>query len=423
MSAEPAAAKDVWSRRRVVVVLSLGYLAIRLLNLAELWIASQAQQPTGSPNPLGAPTTYFVHTETPASPGLGNVLANWDGQWYERVAADGYPTASIGQSANDAYSWQFPPLFPLLARVVMWSTGLGFPMAAVLLNLVLGAVATALAYSLFRSAVTAPIAVAGALSVNAFMTAPLIGVAYSEAAALALLLFTLREVVARRYPLAVLGVLALAFTRPVAAPLALVFVVHWWLCWRSRSRLQPTWGTHVWLGLGAMVSLLSPFLWSAVAAAMLGNAQAITRTAGPSSGSARAASMMSSFDFGWFARAHAEGGAAAVLLLVLAVVLGLGLPVLAARRIGLPIELQVWGVGYVVFVLVVTPVTPGFFRYLLLAAPLLAAVPMWALTWRRRTMGALTYALIILVALGSQWFWIRYLYILDPAPALVPWSP
>src|SRR5690348_312046 len=94
LSAESALAQDVWSHRRVVVVLSLGYLAIRLLNLLELWMASQTQQPTGSPNPLGAPTTYFVHTETPASPGLSGVLANWDGQWYERIATDGYPTAA-----------------------------------------------------------------------------------------------------------------------------------------------------------------------------------------------------------------------------------------------------------------------------------------------------------------------------------------
>jgi hypothetical protein len=404
-------------------VLALGYVAIRLLNVMELWLASDSQAPTGPPNPLGAPTTYYVHTEMPPSPGLGGVLANWDGQWYERIATEGYPSATEARSANDAWTWQFPPLFPLLTRLVMVVTGLGFPMAAVLLNLALGGLATALLYRLFRSSVSAPIAVAGALSVNAFMTAPLFAVAYSEPAALVFLLVTIREIVLRRYAVALLAVLALAFTRPVAAPLALVFAAHWWTCWRTRRSMRPTWATHVWLGLCAVAALLSPFVWSVIAAVWLGDAQAITRTSGPISGSARAASMMSSFDFGWFARAHDQAGPQGVILLLVVVMVGLGLPVAAARRLGVPVELQVWGVAYTVFVLLVTPVTPGFFRYLLLVAPLLAALPMWTLSWTRRRVGAVTFAVIAAAGLWSQWFWIRYLYILDPGPALVPWSP
>jgi hypothetical protein len=399
----------------------VGYLAIRLLNLLELWIASNAQAPSGPPNPLGAPTTNFVHTETPGSPGLSGVLANWDGQWYERIATEGYPSAAEARSANDAWTWQFPPLFPWLARFVMYLTGLGFPMASLLLNLVLGGIATALLYSMFRSAVSARIAVAGSLSVSAFMTAPLFTVAYSEPAALVFLLVTIRATVARRYAIAMIAVLALAFTRPVAAPLALVFAAHWWS--RSRSGMRLTWGTHVWLGLCTVGSLLSPFVWSLIAALWMGDAHVITQTNGPISGSARAASMMSSFDFGWFARANDQAGPLGVVLLIMAVMVGLGLPVMAARQLGRPGELQVWGVTYTVFVLLVTPVTPGFFRYLLLVAPLLVAVPMVTLTWTRRGIGGVAFSLLAAGALWSQWFWIRYIYIIDPAPALVPWSP
>ncbi|CAN7534215.1 hypothetical protein LJR027_003578 [Terrabacter sp. LjRoot27] len=420
---ELATARGEWSRRRVVLTLVAGYLVLRILSFVELWVASSSQAPTGPPNPLGAPTTYYVHTQAPASPGLPSVLANWDGQWYERIATEGYPTASEARSASDAWSWQFPPLFPLLAKLVMVLTGLGFPMAAVLLNLMLGGIATALLYGMFRSAVSAPIAVAGALSVNAFMTAPLLNVAYSEPAALVFLLLALRGLVSKRYAFAWLAVLALAFTRPVAAPLALVYAAHWWSSWRSRSTPRPTPTMHAWLALGTLTSLISPFLWSLSAAALMGDAQAITRTDGPTSGSSRAASMMSSFDFGWFARAGEQAGGLGVTLLVVTVVLGMGIPVAAARRLGLTVELQIWGVAYVVFVLLVTPVTPGFLRYLLLAAPLLVAVPMWTLTWSRRALGLIAFTLITAIALWSQWFWIRYVYILDPAPALVPWSP
>ncbi|GAA1991969.1 hypothetical protein GCM10009817_37640 [Terrabacter lapilli] len=423
MSGELASARDAWSRQRVVLILAAGYLATRLINFAALWVASGWQTPTGPPNDLGAPTTYYVHTASPASPGLGGVLANWDGQWYERIATDGYPSGADARSANDAWVWQFPPLFPLAARFLMLVTGLGFPVASVLLNLVLGGIATGLLYGIFRSAVSAPLALAGALSVNVFMTAPLFNVAYSEPAALVFLLLAIREILARRYAMALLAVLALAFTRPVAAPLALVFVVHWWSRLRSRNAMRPGWITHLTLTFCTVVSLVSPFLWSVTAALWLRDTQAITRNNGPISGSARAASMASSFDFGWFHRAHDEAGWLGTGLLIVAVAIGLGLPVAAARRLRLPTELQVWGVGYTLFVLLVTPVTPGFFRYLLLVAPLLAAVPMWTLTWARKGVGIAAFSMICAVGLSSQWFWIRYIYILDPAPALVPWSP
>ena len=59
----------------------------------------------------------------------------------------------------------------------------------------------------------------------------------------------------------------------------------------------------------------------------------------------------------------------------------------------------------------------------LLVAPLLVAVPMVTLTWTRRGIGGVAFSLLTAGALWSQWFWIRYIYIIDPAPALVPWSP
>jgi hypothetical protein len=45
------------------------------------------------------------------------------------------------------------------------------------------------------------------------------------------------------------------------------------------------------------------------------------------------------------------------------------------------------------------------------------------LVWANRSAGLVTFAVLTAAALWTQWFWIRYLYILDPAPALLPWPP
>jgi hypothetical protein len=414
------------SRRRwkVAVSLAIGYLCVRALNFWELWFASSAQAASGPANPLGNPSEYFVHTPTPASPGLGNMLTNWDGQWYERIAVDGYPTGPESRSANDAWTWAFPPLFPMLVRLVMAVTRLGFPVASVVLNLVLGGVATALLYGLLRASLSTTVAAVGALSLSVFMSAPLFGLAYSEPVALVLLLVAVRATLAQRYTASLLAVILLAFTRPIAVPLTAVFAVHWWLRWRSRrtSHLGP--GTHLILAANTVAALASPFLWNAVATVRFGSAAStVEQSDNPLSGVARTTSMISTFEFGWLGGVWRIAGATGVLLVILVAGLTLGLAVTASKRLSLPLELPVWGVTYTGFVLLVTPPTPGLIRYLLLAGPLLVTLHVVPLVWRKGPAGVVVFGVITAVGLWSQWFWIRYLYILDPAPALLPWPP
>lgn len=403
-------------------LLTLGYLGLRGLNMVELWAASSAQAATGPANPEGRPSEYFVHSPAPAAPGLAGVLANWDGQWYERIATEGYPTAAESHSANDAWTWAFPPFFPLMARLVMALTGLGFPVAAVVLNLALGMVATLLLYGLLRPHVGTLVALASALAVNTFMTAPLFTAAYSEPAALVFLLLALCATVTRRYSLALIAVLLLAFTRPIAAPFALVFVAHAAARWRDRRHEPFPRVAQLLLVACTVVSLVSPLLWNAVAARLFDAAQPLAGRS-ESAGVSRTASMLGTFEFGWFGGVGRIAGVAGVLLFVAGFTLAVGAAEAAGRRFQLPMELRVWGAAYVVFVVAVTPVTPGLLRYLLLAAPLLVAVQVLPLTWKARRAGLVALCTITAVALWSQWWWIRYLYILDPAPALLPWPP
>ena len=71
----------------------------------------------------------------------------WDGSWYREIAENGYPvplpvdpsTGAVSQNA-----WAFYPAFPLLSRLLMSVTGLGFPVVASTLALVCGAGAAVL---------------------------------------------------------------------------------------------------------------------------------------------------------------------------------------------------------------------------------------------------------------------------------------
>jgi hypothetical protein len=69
-----------------------------------------------------------------APTGLGN-LCQWDCGWYQEIAEEGYRVEPAAGSLMASYA--FYPAFPLLARLVMLVTGLGFVHAALLMNLVM----------------------------------------------------------------------------------------------------------------------------------------------------------------------------------------------------------------------------------------------------------------------------------------------
>jgi hypothetical protein len=362
---------------------------------------------------MGSPTQYFVHTATPASPGLLGVLTNWDGQWYERIAVDGYPSGVDVRSPNDAWAWAFPPAFPIATRAVMAATGTHFVASAVTLNLVLGAIATLLVFHLFRRVVGDSTAVLAALLVNAFPSAPIFMLAFSEPMALALLLGVLLAVVRHRHWLTIPLVAALALTRPVAAPLAAVMVLHWWTHRRSTYGREGT-RARVAIGAATVLCVASPWLWGFLSSAL-------GAPSTPTSGADRTASIVRAFDFGWFGAIERAAGPVVLALFVALVTSTLALTAMSARRLGLPGELIAWGVSYIAFVLLVTPLHPAMLRYLLLAAPFLVALPL-RLVELPRPVRVLALLLVAAGSLWLQWFWIRYVYILDPAPALLPFA-
>ena len=77
-------------------------------------------------------------------------------------------------------------------------------------------------------------------------------------------------------------------------------------------------------------------------------------------------------------------------------------------------ELAAWAAVYPVFVLAVTPPTPGFFRYFMLAFPLsVGAVGSRETPMRRRLVSV---AVVCVVLLILQYLWVRFSFVVDPDP-------
>ena len=103
------------------------YLLCRVFSFVVLAVAAGHQ----------APVTW-----TGPHPDYLSMTVLWDGSWYREIAENGYPvplpvdpsTGAVSQNA-----WAFYPAFPLLSRLLMSVTGLGFPVVASTLALVCGA--------------------------------------------------------------------------------------------------------------------------------------------------------------------------------------------------------------------------------------------------------------------------------------------
>ena len=402
---------------RPVLGVVLASLAIRCLQLLALTVASNEQAATGRATVDGSPSRYFVYQPSPARPGLGGVLGNWDGQWYMRIADAGYPPVDHVLSANDAWVSAFPPGFPMLARATMAATGMPFVWASLVINTVVTLFAVVMLFQLLQSSGIATRASAAAsVGVSLLPASPVLVIAYSEALALALLIFALRLLIARRYFVLALAVVALALTRPIAVALAPVVALH------AASRWQTEGGTVTWrawagMGVAAVTAGISPWIWPRTAAQLYGVPEG-----GPISGSARADQIASGLGSGFLGKTWSVGGAGALVLLLLGLLILVGLPTLLGLRMHWPVELLAWGSAYVALVVIATTIHPGFIRYVVLAAPLLVVVFAAPLAHPGPAKIVLLTALVA-ACLWSQWFWIRYLFILDPAPNLLPWAP
>lgn len=330
---------------RVVAV----YLLTRVFSAVLLLIAAAHQ----GPNPWAQEPTYVQFT------GLW-----WDAGWYERIADGGYPLpVPLGTQS----SWAFFPLYPVLVRALMWVTGAGFAVVAPTLSLVAGTVAAALLARVVREqgerAGVSPAAarrrgLAVVLLLGLFPAAPVLQAAYADALALVWVVLALLLLGRRRYLLAVLPVLALGLTRPVALPFVLVVA---WHAHRRRRCDPPSrreWRALVTLGLASVVAGLA---WPAVTGIAAGrwDAYLVVQEAWRSGDAVAPVAAWFSFAIGYLG----GWGVPAVLLAVAAGVAVVAVP--AARRLGT--DLRAWSAAYLGWLLVAVQPHSSTIRQLVLA--------------------------------------------------------
>ncbi|MBA8991265.1 hypothetical protein FHW23_002534 [Curtobacterium pusillum] len=336
-------------------------------------------------------------------PGLLSFSSIWDGAWYRVIASGGYPSTLPVDAAGHVTenAWAFMPAYPFLVRALMVLIGASFELVAVSVSLLFGWGA-ALVFRRLLGRFLDP--ARATFATVLFCVAPvsvMFQVAYAEAMGLFLLLVALLLMVERRWWTMIPVVLLLGMTRPTGLAFALLIVLFlgaWFVrpAW-VRASSPLTVRAFVPPAVVAVVSGLVGLAWPAIAWAVTGVPKAYTDTELAWRSSYIGWKELVPFapwiqGFDWWFRQPAGG----ILLAVVVVGFAAFVFMPAARRIGL--ELRLWGVAYLVYLLAVFFPQSSTWRILLPIAPLLGIV---ALPRSR-----VYRVLVVVVCLALQWVWL-----------------
>jgi hypothetical protein len=390
---------------RFLAYVVIAYAVCRLVSGILLAIVATRQVPTGW---TGPDVSYLTFT------------AQWDGQWYLHIAEQGYPkrlpvdiNGLVQQNA-----WAFYPLFPFLSRVLMDLTHLNFYVVGSTLSLLLGFVAAGAIGLLLRDRLGARFTVASVVLWASLPAAAVLQVGYTEAMAMALLTLFLLALSRERWLWATGLAVLLGLTRPIAVPIAAVTVVALWSRWRARTE-RPLVPTEVAAGLAALAGcVVSGLLWPAIAGAVTGQANAYTLTMATWRASREIVPVAPWLDMSHYYFGRAWGPVWLTVLFVVIAVMVLG-P--WATRLGA--QLRTWSLAYPLYLLAVLDPYTSVFRYVIPLFPLApvligaAGHPRWR-TWRRWAW--VRFAVLLVVFVVGQWYWIDILWRFIPPTDLPP---
>ena len=261
---------------------------------------------------------------TRANPDYFDFLNIWDVEWYEKIYSNGYPVALPLSDSGEVQQneWAFMPGFPTAVHAFDF-LGLEWKFAAPILATLFGACFALVAFRIFAAKLSDHQAI---WSVGLFLlspAAPVLQTGYAESMGLLLLALAILAWISDRFWLTALAMLALAFTRPGLAALALALAVVWvyrFVRARMGQRGFPA-VEAVRLGLLSLIALGLNFAWPLVAALVTGRPDAYVatelawRTGYPFEGGGIAPILP------WFSSAeYFVGGLAGQVLVVLALV-------------------------------------------------------------------------------------------------------
>jgi hypothetical protein len=359
-----------------------------------------------------------------AVPDLFTLSANWDGQWYWSIAAGGYPselpTNDAGHVVENA--WAFLPVYPLFLGLFM-RLGFPFPIIAVFVTLAAGACAALLFERLLRGAgMDAASALFGVVLLCTAPVSPMFQVAYAEAPGLALLFLALLLVQRRRFVVLLPVLVVMSLTRPTGLAFALFLLLYLVLRivrWRRTPDAHPLPRGEFAAIVGAgLTSFAAGLAWPGIAWAVTGSPTAYTDTelawrAGyvGHGGLVPFEGWLQGFAF-WLRFAGVPGAGlalAVVVVLVLVALFAVFLLTPWARRLG--VELRLWLVSYLVYLMAVFFPQSSTWRLLLPLSPALGAfaVP------RSRVLRVT----LVVLGIAGQLVWVYFCWIRVPGD----WSP
>ena len=380
------------------------FLLTRTVNAVMVGVASRKQ--------IAIPSTGLggrLAIPSPASPDYWVVAANWDGRWYGAIATYGYPDQlpidSAGHVLQNAYA--FPPLYPMLVRLLMMVTGLDFIVVGPIVSFVCGAAAMVVIYRLVADTAGRRAGALTVMLVCTFMSAPVFQISYSEGLALLLVSGALWLLTRRQYGALATVLFLLALTRMVTPALALVILVHGWTRYRNRSEDDAfPLRDRLWVfGVGGW-GLLVAGAWPLCAAVMTGKPNAYL-----ASMAAWAPDRRPRLFTAWPLQFWHQAGASGLVLLLLVVLAC----VWCVRRSGArawSIEVRSWAWAYPLFLFLATGPGTSDIRYAVLAFPLVWPFVESPQARKDRRIQLGFVAFLAALGLVAQWVWIsNYLVI------------
>ena len=387
--------------RRVFIAWVLAaYALARVVSTTILLFVLPHQVPSSMTGGEDVPVTYFSFT------------ALWDGEWYGRIADGGYPDVlPVGDSGRVGQNpWAFYPLFPLLSRLGMALTGLGFAHVASTIALLCGVGAAVLMGLLLRERIGDPAAYLVVALWASFPASVTLQLAYTESLAMLLLVGYLYALSRERWLVATAVALLIGLSRPIAVPLGLVTLVVVVLRWRKRRQRPISAGTYASMLASLVGCGVAGLLWPAIAWWHTGVASAYTDTMA----AWRSYETVELF-VPWIDRVQdwtwgpwVVGGPIVILLMVVGP---------WARNLGA--DLRTWTLGYTFYLVATLDPFTSIFRYLVPLFPLLVVVlgAGWAdrrgNTWTRLLW---RFVPLLLVFVAGQYWWTDVLWRYVPSP-------
>lgn len=379
------------------VAVLVAYAVCRAISAVVLVLVAPYQEPTGWTGPS---VTYLSFTQ------------QWDAQWYQRIASEGYPrSVPIGDDGHVQQNpWAFYPLYPFTVKGLVILTRADPVVVSATLSLVLGAVAAVLLGLFLRRRLGPAAALLTVVVYASAPAAPIFQVAYTESMAMALLAGFLLAADSRRWATAGALALVLGITRPIAVPLAAVAVVAVVVGWRASRPQRPE-----ALAMLAMVAAcgLAGLIWPATAALVTGSPTAYPDTMSAWRGSGQIVPVLP-----WLDNSHYFFGDAGPWLLAGSILLVVAM-MAGPWAAGLGAVARAWALAYPAYLLAVLDPGTSLVRYLLPMFPLAAVAigvgggsantdlgPPRPNQWRWPRLGSLVATVLITAAcVIGQYFW------------------